>query len=113
MLLQGKVALITGAGNGIGRATARLFASQGAGVGVVDIVGELADEVASDIRTGGGRAVAVRADVGNEANARAAVDAVAGEFKGLNILINNAGLPSGDEVPIEDMSLGGRDRSSE
>jgi NAD(P)-dependent dehydrogenase (short-subunit alcohol dehydrogenase family) len=110
-LLDGKVALVTGAGNGIGRATARLFARHGAAIGAVDIAGDLAQEVAAEIQASGGRAVAIRADVASEVDVATAVATVARAFGGLNILINNAGVPSGDNVPIEDMPLERWDRS--
>lgn len=86
----GKVAFITGAATGIGRTFARELAARGAAVAIADIDGEAAEATACDIRGSGGRAAAVRCDVGDEEQVQAAVDRVATEFGGISILINNA-----------------------
>jgi 3-oxoacyl-[acyl-carrier protein] reductase len=86
----GKVAFITGAATGIGRTFARELAVRGAAVAIADIDGEAAETTACDIRGSGGRAAAVRCDVGDEEQVQAAVDRVATEFGGISILINNA-----------------------
>jgi NAD(P)-dependent dehydrogenase (short-subunit alcohol dehydrogenase family) len=65
MKLEDKVALITGAGSGLGRASAILFASEGASIGVADINLDSAEETANEIRRAGGRALALQVDVSN------------------------------------------------
>jgi NAD(P)-dependent dehydrogenase (short-subunit alcohol dehydrogenase family) len=90
MRLANKVALITGAGQGIGRETAVLFAQEGAKVVVADINLVAAQAVADEI--GGGNAIAVRADVSNAADSAAMVAAAEEAFGGLHILFNNAGI---------------------
>ena len=90
--LEGKVALITGAGEGMGRAAALLFAREGAKVGVLDVVRERAETVAGAIRAEGGAALPLTADVSVSEDVRAAVAAVVAEFGLLNVLYNNAGV---------------------
>ncbi len=75
MRLKGKTAFITGAGSGLGRETALLFASEGARIVVTDLLVDRADAVASEIKEQGGEALAVRADVRTESEVAAAVDA--------------------------------------
>lgn len=89
MKLQDKVALITGAGAGIGEATARLFAREGATVIVADRNIELALSVAESI---GAKAFAVQADVSDAAQVKAMIDKSVAHFGGLDILVNNAGF---------------------
>lgn len=89
MRLQDKVAVITGAGSGMGKTMAERFAREGARVAVVDIVEEAARTVAADL---GANAVAIRCDVGNKAEVAAAVQATLAHFGSLDILINNAGI---------------------
>jgi NAD(P)-dependent dehydrogenase (short-subunit alcohol dehydrogenase family) len=92
--LADRVALVTGAGSrrGIGRAIARGLAREGARVVTADIDGDLADEAAAGIRTEGGEARGVRADVAVAADVQAMLDATLAAFGRLDILVNNAGI---------------------
>ncbi len=90
--LDGKVALITGAGSGIGRATAKLFASEGAKVAVVDWVEPHAKQVAADINAAGGDALAIMADVSKADDAQRMVDEAVSRWRRLDIIYNNAGI---------------------
>jgi 3-oxoacyl-[acyl-carrier protein] reductase len=90
--LDGKVAFITGAGNGIGEATAKLFAQQGASIVVFDRDGSGAERVAGAIRAAGGRALAVAGDVRDAQIVKSTVDRAGTEFGGIHILVNNAGI---------------------
>ena len=98
--LAGKVAIVTGGGSGIGRASAVRFAHEGAAVGVLDRDGDAAKGAVALIETEGGRALAVTADVGVAAQVDAAVVAVAAEFGGLHVLYNNAGVDSHGSVAV-------------
>ena len=89
MRLEGKVAIITGAGQGIGEAYARRFAQEGAKVVVADINGEKARAVAASI---GGAATCERVDVSSEADTQRVAQAVADRHKRIDVLINNAAI---------------------
>lgn len=95
--LSGKVAVITGAASGIGRAASRLFARQGAKVVAVDLDESGANSVAEEIVAGGGVAIGVQADVSNRAQVQNVSDIAVEKFKSLDVFFNNAGvmLPSG------------------
>jgi NAD(P)-dependent dehydrogenase (short-subunit alcohol dehydrogenase family) len=97
--LQGKGAVITGAGSGIGRAAALLFAREGASVLAVDRDGTAVAETAGLVAAAGGRATAVTADAGNEADVAAFVAQAIEAFGNLDILYANAGI-SGGTVPF-------------
>ena len=90
--IAGKVALITGAASGMGRATAMLFADEGAKVAVSDLSRESVEAVVSQIRDAGGDAHGWVLDVSQLKEIEQVVDEVADHFGGLDILINNAGI---------------------
>jgi 3-oxoacyl-[acyl-carrier protein] reductase len=89
---QGRYALVTGAAQGIGAATARRLAAEGAAVVVADLTAERCAPVLEEIRQAGGTAVAVDCDVSDPARVDAMVEAVIGEFGRIDVLVNNAGM---------------------
>jgi NAD(P)-dependent dehydrogenase (short-subunit alcohol dehydrogenase family) len=97
MRLQGKVAVITGAGSGIGRATALRFAREGAKVAINDINASAGESLASQIAAEGGSAFFLRGDAGLEEDVSALVRTASDRFGGLHILVNNA-VPSMEAV---------------
>ena len=92
MRLGGKVAIVTGAGSGMGRAIARRYAEEGARVVVADLDLGAAEAVADEIAAGGGEALATWVDVRDAAQATAMVATAVTAFGGLDILVNNAGV---------------------
>ena len=90
--VQDRVALVTGAAQGIGAAIAERLAADGAKVAVLDLQADAARATADRITAVGGTAIALGADVSDREQVQAAVDALVGEFGGLHILINNAGV---------------------
>lgn len=102
--LTGQVALVTGASTGIGRATAFALAKADAAV-VINYIGDQkpADEVVSAIEDGGGRALAIKADVSDESQVETMFRRVTDAFGTLHILVNNAGIES--DAPFTEMSL--------
>ncbi len=102
--LAGKRAIVTGAGSGIGRASARLFAAQGAAVLAVDRAREAVEETAAMIRADGGRAIASAADAGDEADVQAYVLRALTELGGLDVVYANAGVSGGD-VPLAEQTV--------
>ena len=90
--VAGKVALVTGAASGMGRATAPVFAREGAKVAVTDVRAEDAEAVAAEIRAEGGEAKAWAFDVGDAAAIARLVPEIAEHFGGLDFVINNAGV---------------------
>ena len=105
MRLEGKVALITGGGSGMGRAIAVAFAREGAGVQIVDMNRQSAKEVAILIRDTGGEADFHQADVASEEETKQAVAATIRRFGKLHILVNNAGVhDSAKDALVEDLT---------
>lgn len=102
-VLVGKVAIVTGASSGIGHATAKLFAQEGARVVVTARRRDRLDELVAGIREDGGEAVAVAGDVRDEAVARLAVETAVRDYGGLDIAFNNAGMV-GEMAPAPDIS---------
>ncbi len=103
--LEGKVAIVTGGGTGIGEAVCRRFAREGAKVLVNGLPGDPIDDVVADILADGGQALAFEGDVSDETTAKACVDSAIANFGQLDILINNAGVltvnAETDDMPVE------------
>jgi NAD(P)-dependent dehydrogenase (short-subunit alcohol dehydrogenase family) len=108
--VAGKVALVTGGAGGIGGATARALARQGASVAVLDVDAAGADRVTEEIRSSGGEALAVVADLADEAAVVRAIRTVADHFGRLDVLHNNAALTNSDflnrDTPVTDLDVG-------
>jgi len=102
MRLTDKIALITGAGSGIGRATAKIFAHEGARIAAVDIVESAAATTASDINKAGGKAIALSCDMSRGADVEAMVAAVVERLGPPSVLFNNAGI-EGKSAFLADM----------
>ena len=106
MRLEGKTALITGAGRGIGQATALLFAQEGADVVAADLDLSEAEDTAAAVKKLGRRAIAIAADISRPDEVSAMVDGALHVFEGLDILVNNAGVgkvPVRSALELEDL----------
>jgi NAD(P)-dependent dehydrogenase (short-subunit alcohol dehydrogenase family) len=103
--LSGKVAFITGAGSGFGRAAAILFADEGAQVVVADINAETGEEAAQEARKSGGNAVAFHTDVTDPDSLQASIDRTIKEFGRLDVLYNNAGGANARDTSVIDVPL--------
>lgn len=103
-ILTGKVAIVTGASSGIGRATALLFASEGAKLVVTARRQSELDKLVAEIEAAGGEAIAIAGDVKDEVLTKALVDSATDRFGSLDVAFNNAGIV-GDMGPISDLSL--------
>ena len=97
--LEGKVSIITGASSGIGAATAKIFAREGASLALVDVNVEGGQRVASEIQSGGGEAMFVQTDVSDEEEVRFAIEQTVSRFGRLDCAFNNAGI-SGGKIPL-------------
>jgi 2-hydroxycyclohexanecarboxyl-CoA dehydrogenase len=98
--LEGKVAAVTGGASGIGEATVRRFAAEGASVAFCDRDGERGQRVAAELETAGAKIAFTRADVGTEAACIDFVNGAAQKFGRLDILINNAGIRKYEKVDV-------------
>jgi NAD(P)-dependent dehydrogenase (short-subunit alcohol dehydrogenase family) len=96
--LKDKIAIVTGGGSGIGRATCQLFAAEGANVVVSDRFVDRAKETVDLIAKDGGTAIAVEADVTNAAQIEAMTARALGDYERIDILVNNAGISKGDDI---------------
>lgn len=110
MKLEGKVAIVTGGGGGIGRVIALRFAREGAAVIVAGPTDEKLKSVEKEILDSGGRGLAVRADVADEPDVERMVAAAIGEYGRIDILINNAGV-AGPTALVQNISLNDWERT--
>ncbi|MCP3911122.1 MAG: glucose 1-dehydrogenase [Actinomycetia bacterium] len=107
-LLENKIAIVTGAASGIGAASARRFAAEGAAVVAADVRGAKAQEVAQSIVDDGGHAIGVEANVAEAEQVAAMIDSTVHELGGIDVLFNNAGTlrpGTGVDLAVEDWDL--------
>lgn len=102
MRLANKIVLITGAGSGMGRLAAHIFAREGARIVATDVRAEALDQTAALVRAEGGRIVAAAGDVASTESVRSVIEAGVREFGGLNVLYNNAGIFPDDDTSVVD-----------
>ena len=113
MRLEGKVALVTGGGSGIGRAVATLFAAEGASVVVNDVVLEAAQKTVEGMGSAGTRTLAIKADVSSSAEVKSMFAQIAARYGALDILVNNAGIGETDSKHGEEIRLKAEARITE
>ncbi|MFL5749249.1 MAG: SDR family NAD(P)-dependent oxidoreductase [Chloroflexota bacterium] len=102
MRLQDKVAIITGAGGGMGRVAAQMFANEGARVVVAEFGEAAGQETVAQVEAGGGEATFVRTDVSDEASAKGMIDHAIGTYGRVDVLYNNAGvMPEADHSVVD------------
>lgn len=104
--LKGKVAFVTGGASGIGEACSLMLANQGAAVAVVDLKLDTAQLIVDQINSKGGKAIALTADVSDEAQVAKAVNETVAQLGRLDIAVNNAGI-GGDQAPTADQTVEG------
>jgi NAD(P)-dependent dehydrogenase (short-subunit alcohol dehydrogenase family) len=104
-LVEGRAALVTGGGSGIGRATARLLAEHGARVAVIDINADGAQQTVDELKHFGAEGLAIQADVADPEHVARAVQTAAEALDGLDLLVNNAGIPAGARLSSEEVEL--------
>ena len=108
-LLEGKVAIITGAGSGIGKAVSLLYATEGAKIVVSDIAEKSGNETVSEIKAKGGEAIFVKADTSRPDDSKNVVEQAVKQFGGLHIAVNNAGI-GGPLGPLGEYPIDGWDK---
>ncbi|MHB9109439.1 MAG: SDR family oxidoreductase [Armatimonadota bacterium] len=110
MQLEGRVALITGGGSGIGKATAQLFVRESCRVAVLDLERQKAEQVVNGIKRDGGQALCLQADISRAADLEEAVRRIVGHWGRLDIVFANAGI-NGLWAPLEEITPGEWDRT--
>jgi NAD(P)-dependent dehydrogenase (short-subunit alcohol dehydrogenase family) len=111
--LEGRVAIVTGGGHGIGKAYCQALAENGAAIVVAEIDGDAAERTASDLRSAGARAIEVQTDVADEASTRAMAQRSLSAFGRIDVLVNNAAVFATipiSRVPLEEISVEEWDR---
>jgi NAD(P)-dependent dehydrogenase (short-subunit alcohol dehydrogenase family) len=106
--LKGRVAIVTGGGQGLGEQLCQVLGEAGMAVAVADLRGELAEQQAGKLRDRGVKALGVKLDVGDEADAERALNQVVERLGGLDVLVNNAGTDV--TLPVEELTFANFDR---
>jgi NAD(P)-dependent dehydrogenase (short-subunit alcohol dehydrogenase family) len=106
--LKGRVAIVTGGGQGLGEQLCQVLGEAGMAVAVADLRGELAEQPAGTLRDRGVKALGVKLDVGDEADAERALNQVVERLGGLDVLVNNAGTDV--TLPVEELTFANFDR---